>query len=377
MVKNRNNLTRKANEPEKLRKKFRLKRKKKKIFLIEKDYSKKNFKNIKEEKKIHDNLILPQKKIEEKISDSVKNSQVKPDSKSIFRDSEEEAKKASYLENLYEYLLNFLSSEFENSMKILVREELEQFLDLSESKKNGKTKYNLEDRFEAILIIRKEAEKILETSCVPKSFLFSVIALGDYYLEKTEEKNINGKKVKEIFFSAAHLIGKDLKVKNFNSSDYLSKFLNKDVLIERVKEIIMTVDAIFYPVKAYDFFERFFIFLFKKLTSTEGKECNDFMKEFWLKFYYQYHKILFYFLLNKNEEEETKKPSFDFFSCFLLVCEKFRNVFCNHKPLFEIINDFVLNLKKSLQYPLELIEKAREKVEEIMPSDDKYYLGMI
>lgn len=372
MAKFNDNISDKKAKKQIMKKKPGTKRRNRKIFQICKDPSKKNSKTRKN-KRINTNYPVSSlnKKIEDKnlVSNKSENSQKKSDSKSISQTKEEKTSIANYF---FDYILNFLSSNFENSVKSLFLDEIEQFRENSE--RYPGINYNRDDRIEAILFIRKELEKIIPVENIPKNFLFSVIALGDYYLAKTDEMKISGKKVKEIFITSAGLIGKDMHVYLFNSNKFLCKFINEDILIEREKEILITVEAVLYPIKAYDFFERYFVFFFKKTTTTESKECNDIMRAFWLEFYHEFHKFMFYFLLIKEELDEQTKPSSDFFSCFLLTYEKFRYFLSKQSFIGEKLKEFLYIMQKNLNYQIELVNTIKEKIEEIMPSNDYYII---
>ena len=171
-------------------------------------------------------------------------------------------------------------------------------------------KYSPEDRSIVLFGLLHITEQIKSQFPLPDKFLFSTIALFDYYLNKVD-KNLNRNEMKETLYSCLDIIDKEINLNIFNQSNFKS-YINIDLEYD----ILEIVDLEIYPEKIYDHFSKFYYDLEK--NQKENKSFLNFLYIFKKKF------LEICFLLLVNNKSINKKPIINFISCLLLTCEKIR-----------------------------------------------------
>ena len=221
--------------------------------------------------------------------------------------------------------INFLSLEVTTNInKLLATEKNE----LNETYLN-KPKYKQENRVLVLIGLKDIITQIIQQNphfVFPDNFIFSVIALFDFYLDKSTKELKRADMVRALY-SCLDLIDKEQNIGIFSNS-YFEKYVNCDMEIE----IFETVDLNFYPVKLFDYFDIFYF----KITQIKknDKKFLDYFEEFKKKFL----DLAFYMVF--HEHSKKLKPSNNFVSCLIHAFERTLPINQNFNELNECINRF-------------------------------------
>ena len=124
--------------------------------------------------------------------------------------------------------INFLESEFSNTIINLLNREINEFNDDKVEKKE--LNYKEEDRFIVLLGLKDIITKICEQNkevIIPDKFTFSVISLFDSYLDKFE-RQLNKKDMVKVLYACLSLIDKEQNIGVFTSPCF-HKYINPDI----------------------------------------------------------------------------------------------------------------------------------------------------
>lgn len=294
---------------------------------------------------------------------SSKNKKIENESNSIFT---EESKMifSLYLKHWVRYLSGQAKNKFyellEGESKIENTEEKEKKLG-----ENYPLNYQNDHRFGALIALKQFIESMGSTiRKIPFGFIFSVVALGDFFLEKTEKDIIDLVEMKKIFISAMNILAKEIHIDFLNSNDFLQVLADKNSLIEIEREIINTINGIIYPVKYYDFFQKIFLHFIHLLIPSRLKEEEDEIKSFLFLFRLEFYEVCFLFLLGKPLEKRKQKPSIDFFHCLKLSYEKSKYLLISRKKDAMIIEEELESIMKKIDYPKEKYKDFLEEIKE-------------
>jgi hypothetical protein len=221
--------------------------------------------------------------------------------------------------------INFLFLEVTTNInKLLATEKNE----LNETYLN-KPKYKQENRVLVLIGLKDIITQIIQQNphlVFPDNFIFSVIALFDFYLDKST-KELKRVDMVRALYSCLDLIDKEQNIGIFSNS-YFEKYVNYDMEIE----IFETVDLNFYPVKLFDYFDIFYF----KITQIKknDKKFLDYFEEFKKKFL----DLAFYMVF--HEHSKKLKPSNNFVSCLIHAYESTLPINQNFNELNDFINQF-------------------------------------
>jgi hypothetical protein len=237
-----------------------------------------------------------------------------------------------YLNYYLEERANFLLSEEENSITNLLNQEKVEFCETTSSEIQKETKYSQENRALVLIGLKDIINQLCENNknlVFPDNFRFSVIALFDSYLTKSEKK-LNRTDLVKLIYACLDIIDKEQNLGIFTSS-FFQKYINYETEID----ILETVDINLNPVKIFDYFEIFYfkITQLKKNDKAFLKFMNEFKQIFLeMEFYIIFHQF-----------SKAVKPSINFVSCLLLTYEQTKNIMpkgCDFNELSQFINHF-------------------------------------
>ena len=217
--------------------------------------------------------------------------------------------------------------------------------------------YRKQDRELAIIGLKDMVCQIISANptiknIIPKNFIPSVIALLDYYLEKTE-KQLNRANLIKALYSALMYIDKERRLGIFNKS-----FLNN---FELSTEFLNIIDANLYPIKVYDYFEIFFL----RVSQVNKYDLKH--KEYLRKFKKVF--IEFDFYLSFNVKYKIFKPYQNFISCLLLTRSFLQN---NRFLKDEIVDNYVEYFKSKIEYDDYLFNSCFNFLKESKYTYDNY-----
>ena len=197
----------------------------------------------------------------------------------------------------------------------------------------------------------------------PENFRHSVIALYDYFLSKS-------KKEMELFYMGRTMYAcMDIIDKESGSGVLLNKDFQKNFTTDDEIDVLEATDFKIYPVKPFDYFSHFYL-----NAHVIKKEDSNFLR-YLEKFKEKFDEIAFYLLI--NEEAKKSKPSYNYFSIFLLAYDKTKNdlpfgdnFINNYMRNFKNIilysdEDYAL-AKKHLEESISLVEEAKNKYAQIL-----------
>ena len=255
--------------------------------------------------------------------------------------------------------INFLKTIDNIAINKLLNSEKNEFLECNQNIEEKVSNYSEENRALVLIGLKDIISQICqqnENLKFPDNFIFSSIALFDYYLDRTEKKFKRPDMIKALY-ACLDIIDKQLNVGVFSSS-FFKKFYDTDLVVE----IIETVDLNYNPVKIYDFFE---IFYFK---ITQNK--NDFkFLEYMGKFKKVFLDISFYILFHEHSKKE--RPSTNFVSCLLLTYENTKTILPeneNFAEFYEFLKQFEYyetdfsNSKIMLEESIDVYNKLLKKL---------------
>ena len=232
--------------------------------------------------------------------------------------------------------INFLNQKALVIINNLLNKENSEFF---ENVLNNEVNYinNKDDRYYILIGLKDVITEICQQNKNLKfrdNFIFSVIALFDYYITKCE-KQLKKQDMVKIIYACLGIIDKEQNIGVF-TSPFFTKYYTNDIEFE----ILETVNLNLYPVKLYDFFD---IFYFKVI---EIKKNDKKFINYFLKFKEIFLDLSFYLLF--HEYSKTKKPSINFISCILLTYEKTK-IFLPKKEntLLKFINELKTKFKYS------------------------------
>ena len=237
-----------------------------------------------------------------------------------------------YLNYYLEERANFLLSEEENSIANLLNQEKEEFCEITSSEIQKEVKYKQENRALVLIGLKDIINQLCENNknlVFPDDFRFSVIALFDYYLTKTE-KQLNRTEMVKAIYACLDIMDKEQSLGIFTSP-----FFQKYISCETEIDILETIDINFNPVKIFDYFDIFYF----KMTQLKKNDKN-FLK-YIEKFKQIFLEIEFYIIF--HEYSKKVKPSINFVSCLLLTYEQTKNMMpkdSNFNELSQFINHF-------------------------------------
>lgn len=273
----------------------------------------------------------------EKRMRTIKRRKKTNESKKLKTDKKAKNKTKNSLEKIYKnyYLqerIKFLLSQKENSLNRLLNQEKNEFCETNSSEIGKEVKYKQESRALVLIglkdIINQLCEKY-ENLKFKDSFIFSVIALFDYYLSKSEKK-FNRQDMVKALYACLYILDKIQKIGVF-TAPFFAQFISNEI----ENEIIKTVNLNFNPVKIFDFFEIF------NLDITQSKKNDTKLSIFIKKFKKMFIEMAFYFIFHEHSKEI--KPSINFVSCLLLTYENTKYALPKGKDfneLFQFINKF-------------------------------------
>lgn len=266
--------------------------------------------------------------------------------------------------------LNFFSSQVTKGIHNLQIKENQEFMENEEKStefSNENPNYDPLDRVSILFELKKlfyNGE--IKNKRKPKNFLFSIIALGDKYLkQKKTDRKLSKEELKLIYLASTSNVAKDFGVHPLNKSEYLEKFVNKESLYKLEIEMIKTVDLLLYPVKPYDYFERIFVYLYQTFISSSDNETQILIKWFLEKLQEEFEEI--YFLLLLEEESKNLRPSINFLSCLFFAYERIRVYLNIQEEILTLFEQFMMEIQKQLNYPQEIYEKTKKKINHISP----------
>ena len=268
------------------------------------------------------------------------NKNKKPNVEKKTRKKKEISPDNSYINYYLKEKINFLLSEAENSIKNLLNRENEEFYNITSTEIQKEMKYKQENRALVLIGLEDIINQLCENNknlVFPADFIFSVIALFDYYLIKSE-KQFNRLDMVKTIYACLDLIDTKQKLGVFNSS-FFQKYINYDIEID----IIEAVDINLIPVKIFDFFAIFY------LKITQVRKYDKKFLAYMNKFKKVFFQTEFYFIF--HEHSKTVKPSINFVSCLLLTYEQTENMIpkgSTFNELFQFINQFSYSKEKYL-----------------------------
>ena len=227
--------------------------------------------------------------------------------------------------------INFLNSLNETAINDLLNLEKDEFLEGNSNKTEQSANYTEKNRALVLIGLKDIISQLCqqnENLKFPDNFIFSAIALFDYYLS-LEEKELKRSDMVKALYACLDLIDKMSNVGVFSSS-FFKKFYDTDIEIE----IMETVDLNFNPVKIYDFFD---IFYFKIIQNNKNHIFLEYMKIFKNVFL----DISFYIIFHEHSKKE--KPSTNFVSCLILTYENTKTLIPrneNFKEFYEFLKQF-------------------------------------
>jgi hypothetical protein len=239
----------------------------------------------------------------------------------------------TYINYYLEERTIFLLSEEKNSMQNLLNQEKDEFCEATQTEIQKEVKYKQENRALVLIGLEDIINQLCEKNkdlIFPDNFRFSVIALFDYYLTKSE-KQFNRPDLVKSLYSCLDIIDKEQNLGVFTSS-FFHKYINYEIEID----ILETIDINLNPVKIFDYFD---IFYFK---ITQIKKNDKKFLEYMIKFKQIFLEMEFYFAFHENSK--TVKPSINFVSCLLLTYEQTKNMIPKGNAfieLYQFINYFV------------------------------------
>ena len=224
--------------------------------------------------------------------------------------------------------INFLKTIDDIALNRLLELEKEEFIEINSNTKENEPNYSEENRALVLIGLKDIISQLCEQNedlKFPDGFIFAVIALFDYYLDRAEKKFRRSDMVKTLY-ACLDLIDKKLNFGVFSSS-FFKKLYDTDLQID----IIETVDLNFNPVKIYDFFDIFYFKITQKKTNCKFLEYMEKFKKVFL-------DISFYILFHEHSKKE--KPSTNFVSCLLLTYENTK-IFLPENETFQEIYEFL------------------------------------
>lgn len=337
-------------------------------------------KNLKEKSKNPDKLrgsaeLLPistQKQlVEESIAEDNK-SQEQASSESENSTKQNESFE-SFVKHFFKSWIKTLSSMAPSAFNSLLDQEKQEEKEKIPDEKKF-LKFNSEDRFKVLKEIKKTIHyyKVYSSYHIPQNYLFSVIALADKFLENTEREVISLSEMKLIYICAMKIIAKDFHVDAFLSDDFFQSPEDEDTLIDLEIEMLCTVDALIYPLKGYDYFQRLFAFSFQSLTEGKTGPEYEFLKNILLKFYQIFYEFCFLFTIRNSFIEEQLRPSIVFSTCFKLTFEKLKEILGSENSIFFAFEQIYELTEKKINYPIEKYTKYKQEVEEVFEKISKY-----
>lgn len=242
--------------------------------------------------------------------------------------------------------INFLSMQEPTFINKLLEREKNEFNEKNQD--NSRPKYKQENRVLTLIGLKDIITQIREQNPhlkIQDKFIFSVMALFDFYLEKSERELKRVDMIKALY-SCLGIIDKLENIRVF-SDPYFEKYKGCD----SETEIIETVDLNFYPVKLFDYFDAFY-FKIKQIKKNDKK---------FLEYFEQFKKIFldFAFYLVFHEHSLKLRPSTNFVSCLLLTYDRSQNILPKSQN-FNELNDFI----KQFEYSKEELLNANIMAEE-------------
>lgn len=338
--------------------------------------TKKNNKNEKTKKSEQQKELLNKTKQKNSLNQAteigceIKEKGKSPSIHESYSDTESISKETDSLKSIHESFfqnwINTLSSMAQSSFKSLLEQEEQEENEKNQEETKKTANYCSEDRFKALIEIKRTLFYFTNYSNIhiPKSYLFSVIALVDCFLANTEKKVNNLSEMRLIFFCAMKIIAKDLHIDYFLSNDFFKNMADKDTLNKLEIDLIYTVDAVIYPMKAYDYFQRIFAFSYQNLTSEKSGDEYNYLKNILLQFYKVFHQNYFVFTLTKSFEEDQIKPSVGFFTIFKLVIEKLKDHLGDENSIYVFFEKNLSIIEQIINCPKDNYEKYKKEIDE-------------
>ena len=251
------------------------------------------------------------------------------------------------------YLQSKIDFLFDQEDYTLTRLMKTEELEFSEMKPDKIPKYKQEHRALAIIGLKDIIYQVHDLSQgklnLSEKFIFSVIALYEFYLVKLE-KELSKTEIIKALFSCLVLVDQVENIQVFTTS-FFKKTTNPNFELDL--DIINVVDLNLFPVKVYDYFEIFFLRISqdKKTDKKYHKYINLFKDVF--------NEFDFYFSFHENSK--IKKPSTNFISCLIMT-----NIFIksNFSLNYEIVEDYINHYKNIMKYDDQQYLFAKEIIKE-------------
>ena len=241
--------------------------------------------------------------------------------------------------DIYYYIkskINLLSSGEDQSLRILKTTEESEFIEVRFDLEHPK--YKQEHRALAIIGLKDIIYQVIDLTQkklkLEDSFIFSVIALYERYIQNTPKELTKNEMIKSLF-SCLIYIDKFQNLGVFTTSFFQksnpSFVLNLDIL--------NVVDLNLFPVKTYDYFDIFFLRVSQ--LNRDDKIYQDYIALFKSVF----TEINFY--MSFHENSRYKKPSINFISCLFITYVFVKNNFSKEN---DTIKAYINHYKNVLEY---------------------------
>ena len=232
--------------------------------------------------------------------------------------------------------IDLLSSDEDQSLRILKTTEESEFVEVRFDFEHPK--YKQEHRALAIIGLKDIIYQVIELSQkklkLEDSFIFSVIALYERYIQNTPKDLTKNEMIKSLF-SCLIYIDKFQNIGVFTTLFFQksnpSFVLNLDIL--------NVVDLNLFPVKTYDYFDIFF------LRVSQLNKDDIIYQEYIALFKSVFTEINFY--MSFHENSRYKKPSINFVSCLFITYIFVKNNFSKEN---DTIKAYINHYKNVLKY---------------------------
>lgn len=251
-----------------------------------------------------------------------------------------------YLQPKIDFLL---SNEANKLVKLLTQENSE----FSEEDPDEVKKYKQEHRALAIIGLKDIICQVIVLTKgqlkLPGNFIFSVMALFELYLYKTE-KDLSKNETINALFSCLYLVDQFVNIQVFTIS-FFQKTINPNFELDF--DILNTVDLNLFPIKIYDYFDVFYL----RISQEKKKDKN--YQNYIQKFKNIFIEFNFYFAF--HEVSKVKKPSINFISCLIMTYTLIQN---KYSQKYEIVESYISYYKNILIYDEQEYLFSREFIKE-------------
>ena len=232
--------------------------------------------------------------------------------------------------------IDLLISDEDQNLKLLKSTEESEFAEIRFDFEHQK--YKQEHRALAIIGLKDIIYQVIaltqEKLKLEDSFVFSVIALYERYIQNTPKELTKNEMIKSLF-SCLIYMDKFKNIGVFTTSFF--KKSNPSFVLNL--DILNVVDLNLFPVKIYDYFQIFYLRVSK--LNKDDKIYQDYIALFKSVF----TEINFY--MSFHENSRYKKPSINFISCLFISYVFIKNNFSKES---DTIKAYINHYKNILEY---------------------------